>query len=103
MAYGSIWGMDGNLSFIRSPETPCLRCMFQEPPPHEVFPVLGTTPAVIGSLQVLEAVKYLTGISTNLTGRLLVWDGSTTGFRTFSVHRDPDCPSCSGKQGTREP
>ncbi|HXX64504.1 MAG TPA: HesA/MoeB/ThiF family protein, partial [Bacteroidota bacterium] len=62
LVYGSIWGMDGRLSFIQSPETPCLRCLFPEAPPSEVFPVLGTTPGVIGSLQALEAIKYLTGI-----------------------------------------
>src|SRR5512135_1130627 len=27
MVYGSIWGMEGRLSFIHSPETPCLRCL----------------------------------------------------------------------------
>ncbi len=97
LVYGSIWGMEGRLSFIKSPETPCLRCLFPEAPPSEVFPVLGTTPGVIGSLQALEAIKYLTGIGTNIKGKLLVWDGGRTEFKTFRAQKDPDCPCC-GKQ-----
>ena len=97
LVYGSIWGIEGCLSFIRSPETPCLRCIFPEAPPKEVFPVLGTTPAVIGSLQALEAIKFLAGIGTNIMGWLLVWEGGTTEFRKFKIRKDPDCPTCGGK------
>ena len=96
LVYGSIWGIEGCLSFIRSPETPCLRCIFPEAPPKEVFPVLGTTPAVIGSLQALEAIKFLAGIGTNIMGWLLVWEGGTTEFRKFKIRKDPDCPTCGG-------
>ena len=94
MVYGSIWGMDGRLSFIQTPETPCLRCLFPEAPPSEVFPVLGTTPGVIGSLQALEAIKYLSGVGTSLKGRLLVWDGGRVEFKTFKARKDPACPAC---------
>jgi molybdopterin/thiamine biosynthesis adenylyltransferase len=94
LVYGSIWGLEGRLSFIQSPETPCLKCIFPESPPKEVFPVVGATPAVIGSLQTLEAIKYLAGVGTNIKGKLLVWDGSRTEFRTFKAPKDPACPVC---------
>ncbi|MEW6163242.1 MAG: HesA/MoeB/ThiF family protein [Nitrospirota bacterium] len=94
LVYGSIRGMDGMLSFIKSPETPCLRCLFPEAPPNEVFPVVGATPGVIGSLQALETIKYLTGIGINIKGRLLIWDGGRTEFRIFKAPRDPNCPAC---------
>jgi len=97
LVYGSIWGMEGRLSFIHSPETPCLRCLFPEAPPREVFPVVGATPGVVGSLQVMETIKYLTGIGSNLKGKLLVWDGSRMDFRTFRAPKDPECPVCSGR------
>ncbi len=97
MVYGSIWGIEGRLSFIHSPETPCLRCIFEEAPPKEVFPVLGATPGVIGSLQALEAIKYLTGIGKTLKNKLLVWEGETTQFKTFSLKKNPNCPSCGSK------
>ena len=72
MIHGSIWGLDGRITFIKSPETPCLRYYFPESPPKEVFPVLGATPGVIGTLQAMEAMKYLSGTGKVLEGRLLV-------------------------------
>jgi len=95
MVHGSIWGLDGRLTFIQSPETPCLRCYFPESPPKEVFPVLGATPGVIGTLQAMEALKYLSGIGKLLKGRLLVWSGNDMSFKTFKGYRDPHCPTCS--------
>ena len=97
LVYGSIWGIDGRLSFIQSPETPCLRCIFSEAPPKEVFPVIGATPAVIGSLQALEAIKYLSGSGPNIKNQLLVWEGATTDFKKFKLRKDPDCPACGRK------
>ncbi len=94
LVYGSIWGMEGMLSFIKSPETPCLCCIFPEAPPSEVFPVIGTTPGVIGSLQALETIKYLGGIGTNIKGKLLLWYGAKNEFRILNVQKDPDCPIC---------
>lgn len=95
LVFGSIWGMEGRLSFIKSPETPCLRCIYSDSPSQEVFPVVGATPGVIGTLQALEVIKYLTGIGENLKGRLLVWNGSKVEFKTFRAYKDPECPSCS--------
>jgi adenylyltransferase/sulfurtransferase len=98
LVYGSIRGMDGMLSFIQSPETYCLQCLFPEAPPTEVFPVLGTTSGVIGCLQAFEAIKYLIGIASNIKGSLLVWNGGKMEFRTLKVEKDPDCPTCGDKQ-----
>ncbi len=96
LVYGSIWGMEGRLSFISPPETPCLQCMFPEAPPQEVFPVVGATPGVIGTLQALEVIKYLTGTGKNIKGRLVVWDGINTEFRNLKAYKDPECPACNG-------
>jgi len=94
LVHGSIWGMEGRLSFFQPPATPCLQCLIPEPPPKGVFPVVGATPGVIGTLEALETLKYLTGTGANLKGKLLVWDGTRMEFRTFRIARDPDCPAC---------
>ncbi|MDP2167400.1 MAG: HesA/MoeB/ThiF family protein [Thermodesulfovibrionales bacterium] len=96
LVFGSIWGMEGRLSFIKVPETPCLRCIYPEAPPSEVFPVVGATPGVIGSLQALEVIKYLTGVGENLKGRLMVWNGVKTEFKNYKAYKDPACPACGG-------
>jgi molybdopterin/thiamine biosynthesis adenylyltransferase len=97
LVFASIWGMEGRLSFIYPPETPCLKCIYPEAPPSEVFPVVGATPGVMGSLQAIETIKYLTGVGTNHKGKLLVWNGYKQEFKSFKAYRDPDCPACKGK------
>ncbi len=73
MVYGSIWGMEGRLSFLNPPETP----------------------GVIGTLQALEVIKYLTGIGNNLKSRILVWEGMSVEFKKYKAYKDPQCPVCS--------
>jgi len=92
--HGAIWGMLGQVTYLAPPETPCLRCIFPEPPPKEVFPVVGATPGVIGCLQAMEALKTLTGIGTTLKERLLVFNGEDMEFESVSVKRMPSCPEC---------
>lgn len=97
LVYGAIYGLEGQLSFIHHPETFCLACLYSEGPPKEIFPVVGATPAVIGSLQVLEVLKYLTGIGENLKGKLLVFNGLNQEFRKLLINKNPICPVCSSK------
>ena len=99
LVHASVWGLEGRLSFVQSPETPCLRCIFPESPPSEVFPVLGATPGVVGALQAVETIKYLTGVGTNLKGKLLVWDGAEMEFLTLKTSKDPSCPACGKSAG----
>ena len=94
--HASVWGLEGRLTFIHSPETPCLQCIFPVAPPREVFPVLGAAPGVIGCLQAVETLKYLTGVGRNLKGQLLIWSGLDASFETFPLARKPDCPVCGG-------
>jgi molybdopterin/thiamine biosynthesis adenylyltransferase len=99
LVFGSIWGMEGRLSFISPPETPCLKCIYPEAPPSETFPVVGATPGVMGSLQALEVIKYLTGIGEPLKGKLMVWEGAKAEFRNYRAYKDPRCPACGSAGG----
>lgn len=94
LVHASVWGLEGRLTFIHAPETPCLRCIFEEGPPKEVFPIVGAVPGAIGSLQALEALKYLTGIGQTHKHKLLVMDGGTLSFRTYKIAKDPACTAC---------
>jgi adenylyltransferase/sulfurtransferase len=92
--HGAVWGMIGQVTFLRSPETPCLRCLVPEPPPKELFPVVGVTPGIIGCIQAMEVLKFLTGVGTPLKGRLLVFDGEEMTFNSVNVKRAPSCQEC---------
>jgi len=94
LVHGAIWGMTGQVTFFHPPETPCLRCLVPEPPVKETFPVIGATAGVTGCIQALEALKYLTGVGTNLKGKLLFFEGDDMTFTTFTLHRSPTCPDC---------
>jgi molybdopterin/thiamine biosynthesis adenylyltransferase len=94
LVHGAIWGMMGQATFVHPPETPCLKCLFPSPPPKEVFPVVGVTPGIIGSIQAMEVLKYLTGIGATLKGRLLIFEGEDMSFNSVKVKRPPSCPEC---------
>ncbi len=102
--YGSIFRFEGQASVLATPDGPCYRCLFREPPPAGLVPscaeggVLGVLPGLIGMIQATEAIKLLTGIGETLVGRLLLVDALSMKFRTLKLARDPLCPAC----GTRE-
>ncbi len=105
VVHGSIFRFEGQVTVFTPFVGPCYRCMIPEPPPAELAPscaeagVLGVLPGIIGSIQALEAIKILLGIGETLEGRLLAFDALEESFRTFKVHRDPECPACGPDAG----
>ncbi len=103
--WGSIYRFDGQAAVFWAEHGPCYRCLYPEPPPPGMVPscaeggVLGVLCGSIGSIQVTEAVKLLTGIGDPLVGRLMVYDALEMSYRTVSVRRDPECALC-GKNPT---
>jgi adenylyltransferase/sulfurtransferase len=97
LVHGSIWGFEARVTFLHPPETACLSCIFKEAPPREVFPVLGATPGITGTIQAMEAIKYLADVGTLLKGRLLCCDYLEMRFFEVKVRRDPHCSTCGRK------
>jgi adenylyltransferase/sulfurtransferase len=103
--WGSIYRFDGQASVFWAEHGPCYRCLYPEPPPPGMVPscaeggVLGVLCASIGSIQVNEAIKLLTGIGEPLVGRLMIYDALEMAYRTVKVRKDPECPLC-GKNPT---
>jgi len=92
--HGAVNGFEGRAMTILPGKTACLRCMYRGPVPQEKFPVIGVTPAVIGSIQATEVIKYLVGIGKLLTNRLLIYDGLRVAFSEFTVNKNPGCDHC---------
>jgi molybdopterin/thiamine biosynthesis adenylyltransferase/rhodanese-related sulfurtransferase len=103
--WGSIYRFDGQASVFWSEYGPCYRCLYPEPPPPGMVPscaeggVLGVLCASIGSIQVNEAIKVITGIGDPLVGRLMIYDALEMTYRSVKVRKDPECPVC-GKNPT---
>ncbi|MCK9630459.1 MAG: HesA/MoeB/ThiF family protein [Methanoregula sp.] len=92
--HGAIRGFYGQATTIIPGETPCLECIFPKAPPKEVFPVVGVTPGVIGTVQATEVVKYLTKSGKLLSGRLFTWDGLCATAEEIAIAQNPACPAC---------
>jgi molybdopterin/thiamine biosynthesis adenylyltransferase len=99
--HGGIRGFYGQATTIIPGVTPCLKCIFPKPPPKEVFPVVGVTPGIIGTIQANEVIKYLIGSGGLLTGRLFIWDGMQAHAEEICVERNPACEACSGMTTTK--
>jgi len=93
--YGGIYGLEGALTTIIPGKTACLKCIFPEPPPPAISPVLGVTAGIIGCLQAMESIKYIVGTGELLTNRMLIFDGFSMKFRELKLRPDPRCPHCS--------
>jgi adenylyltransferase/sulfurtransferase len=94
LIHAGVNGLCGQIAFIHPPETACLACLVPEGPPSEIFPILGATAGVLGCLEAMEALKYLTGTGELLKGRLLFCDGEIMHFQEVSFDKDPECRVC---------
>lgn len=81
LVYGGVVGTVGMGMVIRPGESPCLRCVFPEPPGAGAAPtcdtagVLGAMVGIVGSVQVAEAMKVLMG----------KWDVASRGLRQMDI------------------
>jgi sulfur-carrier protein adenylyltransferase/sulfurtransferase len=102
--WGSIYRFDGQASVfwptLEGADAPCYRCLYPEPPPPGMVPscaeggVLGVLCASVGSIQVNEAIKLLTGIGDPLVGKLMIYDALEMEYRKLKVRKDPSCALC---------
>ena len=94
--HGAIRGFYGQATTIIPGKTPCLKCIFPKAPPKEVFPVVGVTPGVIGTVQATEVIKYILKSGDLLTNRIFIWDGLAGRADEIYAERIPCCPVCGG-------
>ena len=92
----------GQIMTVVPQEGPCYRCIFEDVPEDGTVPtsreigILGAAAGVMGSLQAVEAVKYILGIGDLLVGRLLIYDALTMKFREVELlKRNASCAVCN--------
>lgn len=109
-SHAGIIRFKGQLMTYVPGEGPCYRCVFKNPPPKDAVPtckqagVIGAMGGVIGSLQAMEAIKYLLGVGELLTGYLLTYDALTMEFRKIKLPKDThNCAVCGDHPTILEP
>lgn len=108
-SHGGIQEFGGQLMTWVPGEGPCYRCIFEEPPGPGSVPtcrdvgVIGCMAGMIGTMQSMEAVKYVLGIGELLTGQMLTVDALTMEFRKIKFpRRNPTCSACGRGNSERQ-
>lgn len=100
--YGGAIASNGMTMTIIPDETPCFMCISPTLPNPETTPtcetagIVGTAPAVIGSLQATEAMKILVG-TEEINRGLIIVDVWKDAFEHLKIEPRVDCPACHGK------
>ena len=99
--YGGVLGTDGVSMTIRPGRTPCLRCLFPDPPPAGSLPtcetagVWGPTVHLVASVEASAVLQLLIGHDPpEGMVHLDLWGGHL--LRLQGGGRDPACPACGG-------
>ena len=108
-SHAGIIRFQGQLMTYVPDEGPCYRCVFKNPPPKDAVPtckqagVIGAMAGTIGTLQAMEAIKYIIGNGDLLTGKLLTYDALKMDFRKINLKRDCNCAVCGEHPTIFEP
>jgi len=96
--FASVYQYEGQLQLVRGDDaSTCLRCVWPEATRDGLVGncaeagVLGPVPGVLGSLQALEALKFLLGLKGLGTDELLLFDLVTLSTQRLRARRAPDC------------
>ena len=88
---GSALRWEGQLTVYNYERGPTYRCLYPTPPPAEAVTncsdggVMGAVVGVIGCMQALETIKILAGKGTELSGKMLLFDGLEGRVRTMKL------------------
>jgi adenylyltransferase/sulfurtransferase len=102
--YGAAVGSYGIVMPVIPSATPCLRCVYPDPPSGaqptcETAGILNVVVSAVASLQVADALKILSGRADLVRPRITTIDVWSGGIRQIdSPPRDPECPACARRE-----
>lgn len=92
----------GQIMTIVPKKSPCYRCVFGDIPRYakpqscQEAGVAGPLGGMAGSIQAMEAIKYLTGAGELLSGKLMMIDLLNMDIQIVDIAgKDENCPVCS--------
>ena len=99
-SYGGVLRFEGQTMTVMPGQSACFRCIFRQPPPAEAVPtcseagILGAVAGMLGTIQAVEALKFIIGAGRLLTDFLLRFDALSMDFRKIGIKRQAQCPVC---------
>jgi len=96
--YGGVIGVEGRVLGVVPGISPCLRCVFPQPPGAgeiqtcDTAGVLNSAVSIVASMQVVEALRILFDVANPRLIRIDAWSGSV--ISTDAGDRDVNCPCC---------
>jgi adenylyltransferase/sulfurtransferase len=103
--YGAAVGSYGVTMTVRPRVSPCLRCIFEEPPPAASAPTCDTAGvimpiiSIVAAVQVSEALKLLIGQTESLHGALMQFDVWRNEWRRIKLGQpNKDCRTCAHEE-----
>jgi len=85
----------GQMTFLQPGETACLACFIPENIKKETHGIVGAMAGIVGSMQAIEIIKFLTGTGSILKNRLLHIDGKSMDITSLVLKKNPGCKVCS--------
>ncbi|PSR22554.1 MAG: hypothetical protein C7B45_06410 [Sulfobacillus acidophilus] len=108
MVDSAILRFEGQLAVYR-PGLGCYRCLFPSPPPKGSVPdcadagIFGAVAGVLGSMQAVETIKLLLGLTSPDSGVFLVYDALQSTWHRIPFHRNPSCVVCGDQPTITQP
>ncbi len=96
---GAAIGWEGQLTTVlTTPDSHCYECLYGHIGTIDLncsengimSPVVG----IIGTSMALESIKVLSGVGTNLGGRLQLFDGKSGSWTELRISKNPNCDVC---------
>ena len=100
--HAAVHGFDGEIGLFVPGRTACYSCYLEKRRPplsSSPLPVLGTTPGLLGTLQALEAIKWILGIPSPLEGSIHFLRTLSLEFTRIRVIKREGCLACQGFHG----
>ncbi|WP_099158508.1 ThiF family adenylyltransferase [Virgibacillus ndiopensis] len=102
-SYGGVVGSRGMTALFIPNETPCLRCIAKpgsdDGQTCDTVGVISPAVDIVSSMQVVEALKYLTNNKQNLRGTLKTFDVWFNNQYDMKFPKpDSNCPTCQTKE-----
>lgn len=98
---GAATGFDGQYMFVDPTveDSACYQCLFpinKKAPENncQTLGILGPILAIVGGLQALQAIKFITG-NALVPNQLNIFDGLHNSWQQLSIKKQQNCPACN--------